>query len=213
MKPMDLFIFDLDGTLLDSLAGATAAMNRVLASRGLPPVQPGQMAACLHSGVEYFARCASRIEDPAQLGRLVEEYQAEYLAHCCDPLYPGVPQTLAALLARGKKLAVLSNKPQALACCQLELTGLAPYFWRVLADDGLTPLKPRPEGVLRLVKEAGCPAARTVVVGDSLPDLEAGRTAGAAVCFASYGIGRPAPAQLRGCRRIGRFSQLLEFYD
>lgn len=212
MKKIRLFIFDLDGTLLDSLPCAVAALNRAMAKQGIPPVTTEQIADSTHEGVEHMVQSASGLAPGEALQRLVRDYQAEYLAQCADPLYPGVRETLQALYARGCLLAVLSNKPAALVQRQTEVTGLSPWLWRVQGDDGTLPLKPAPDGVRRLAREAGCSPEETVMVGDSFADLEAGRRAGARACFAAYGVGRLEAKDLQGCDRLEDIRRLLDLY-
>ena len=107
-------LFDLDGTLLDTLGDLTAAMNRTLTRHGLPERTRQQMRAALGNGARRLMElCAPEGIDRALFETLLAEYNADYAAHCRIETapYPGVDALLRQLHAQGRKLAIVSNKP------------------------------------------------------------------------------------------------------
>jgi phosphoglycolate phosphatase len=187
-----LYVFDLDGTLIDSRRDLADSANALLAECGgapLPETQIGRMvgdgAAVLVSRV--FA--AAGIPQPADaLARFLAIYDTRLLHH--TRVYDGVFEVLDALRGRAA-LAVLTNKP--LASTRRILAGLklAPYFSdaAVIGGDGPFPRKPDPAALCHLAAAAGVHIGATVLVGDSIIDLKTAIHAGAPVCLARYGFG------------------------
>ncbi|HEY6214694.1 MAG TPA: HAD-IA family hydrolase [Vicinamibacterales bacterium] len=187
-----LYVFDLDGTLVDSRADLADSANALLAECGgapLPEEQIGRMvgegAAVLVSRVFDAANTQS---PPDALDRFLALYDARLLDR--TRAYDGIPDTLAALAARAT-LAVLTNKPRAAALRILDGLGLARFFNAddVVGGDGPLPRKPDPAGLQHLAGRAGVALDRTVLVGDSLIDWETARRAGVRICLARYGFG------------------------
>ena len=107
-------LFDLDGTLLDTLADLTAAMNRTLTRHGLPERTRKQMRTALGNGARRLMELSVPAgTDSALFETLLAEYNADYAAHCRIETapYPGVAALLLKLHAQGRKLAIVSNKP------------------------------------------------------------------------------------------------------
>jgi len=101
--------------------------------------------------------------------------------------YPGVPEALAEL--RGRKMAVLTNKPTDMSREILSGLGLASYFDFVYGGDSFPQRKPEPMGVWKLMEDLQMPAAKTMVVGDSDTDVLTGRNAKVWTCAVTYGFG------------------------
>ena len=142
--------------------GAPLFVRRILASVGLPGVPDDAVA-------RYLAFYEQRVFD-----------------HTAP--YPGVVELLARLSGT-HRLALLTNKPEVSARALLRRTGLDVWLDDCVFGDGALPRKPDPAGLRWLMARAGCGPADTVMVGDSIMDLEAGRAAGARVCLAKYGFG------------------------
>ena len=184
-------IFDLDGTLLNTLDDLTEASNRVCAQNGWPTFTSDQIRRMVGNGnpklVERFTPEAERT--PERLAESMRNFAAYYDAHKMDKTtpYPGIPEALAALRGAGMKLAVLSNKADSF-CPAL----VRHYFGDVFAvihgkRDGI-PAKPDPAGVYALLAELGVSAAETVYVGDSDVDVLTGHNAGLIVCGVTWGF-------------------------
>jgi phosphoglycolate phosphatase len=187
-----LFVFDLDGTLIDSRRDLADSANELLGQFGaaaLPEDQVGQMVG--DGAAVLVARVfASRgVEPPPDaLGRFLAIYGRRLLVHTRP--YPGIGEVLAALASRAA-LAVLTNKP--LAATRRILTGLdlARYFSEsgVIGGDGPFPRKPDPAGLRHLATLAGVSPASTLLIGDSVIDWETARRATVSMCLARYGFG------------------------
>lgn len=172
-------IFDLDGTLADSLGDIGGAMNEALVARGLPSHGLEAYRQFVGEGVEVLAHRAAPGLGPAGLPLLVEEYRARYAARIDAQTrpYEGVPAMLDGLVAAGLPLAVLSNKRDDFT---LELVrrlfGRWPFV-EVRGERVGVPRKPDPTAALELARALGVPPADCAFVGDTAIDI---RTAVAA---------------------------------
>ena len=144
----------------------------------------GDGAALLIARAFAAAKCPKPSD---ALERFLQVYNERLLRF--TRAYAGIPELLDALSARGT-LAVLTNKPLAATRTILEGCGLSAHFEdRVLGGDGPLPRKPDPSGLRSLMKRAGTPPGRTLMVGDSFVDLRTARSAGTRACVARYGFG------------------------
>ena len=186
---MDLIVFDLDGTLADTLPDLVAAANFACRRLGLPE-HPSKAIRGMIGGGEL--KLIERLLGPAHQDR-VEECLELYLDHYTrhngelTQLYPGVAATLARLA--GKKLAVLSNKLQRLTRQTLEAIDIARYFAAIRGGGAGLPLKPAPDPLLALTADLGVEPSRTLMVGDKTADIHAGRGAGTFTAAVTYGYG------------------------
>jgi phosphoglycolate phosphatase len=210
---VDLIVFDLDGTLADSLPDLTVAANYACRRLGLPERSPADVAGMIGGGERMFME---RLVGPAHQA-LVEDclklYLDYYSSHSADLtyVYPGVPETLERLA--GKKLAVLSNKLQRLTEQVLEALGLARCFEARRGGAGL-PLKPAPEPLLALMQSLRVEPGRTLMVGDKPADVSCARGAGAYIAAVTYGYGELASLQSAHPDFIlDRFAQLLDIVE
>ena len=190
--PFRLVVFDLDGTLIDSIGDLAAAVNRFLAERGAGPLPVRAVAAMVGEGARLLvsrAMAAAGLDgDPAgALPRFLEIYEA-MLPGETRP-YDGIPEALAALRPRAR-LAVLSNKPREASMKILDALGLTPFFAEVIGGDGGYPRKPAPDGLRHLVRDAGLQPPDAILVGDSTIDLLTAHAAGTRACIARYGFGQ-----------------------
>jgi phosphoglycolate phosphatase len=188
---MTLVVFDLDGTLVDSRQDLADSTNAVLASYGAPALDRDRVSGMVGDGARVLVQraiAAAGVEadlDEA-LSRFHECYRPRVLATTRP--YEGIPETLAAVRSRAS-LAVLTNKPLAPALELVGAFGWKDHFIRVVGGDGAVPRKPDPAGLLERVTLAGATPATTMLVGDSMIDIETARRAGTAMCVALYGIG------------------------
>lgn len=160
MDKINLLIFDVDGTLVDSLCGATASVNVILARNGRPQVAARDVATYINHGGEHFISHAAATEDPAVIARLLSEFTQEYHDNCWAPPYEGVLETLEVLQKRGKTLGVYSNKMISVAQKQMELIRADALLDFICADDGNTVLKPKPDAILQMLRRTGCPPGK-----------------------------------------------------
>jgi phosphoglycolate phosphatase len=190
-------IFDLDGTLADTAPDLLGATNAVLAARGRPMLDLAHLRHMVGFGARALILQAMEASGApvaeAEIPALVEIFLDHYRAHIADGtrLFPGVPQTLAALKARGARLGVLTNKPQELTDPLLPLLGLDGVFAAVYGAGRKPYTKPDPRIFHEVV--ADCGGAPGVMIGDSITDLNTARAAGAPCILFSYGF-TPVPA-------------------
>jgi phosphoglycolate phosphatase len=191
MLPIKLLIFDLDGTLIDSLPDLTDAANQMRGSFGLFPLTPEEIRRLVGQGARSLVERALPGAPPEQVDKGLELFLGYNLAHIADKtrIYPGVVETLEALQGTGIALCVLSNKNVALCREVLTRLGIEKYFPTVFGADSLPYRKPSPEPVLALLRKFDVAAGECVLVGDSINDVAAGGGAGVVTVGCSYGYG------------------------
>lgn len=205
-RNLRLFIFDLDGTLIDSERDLALSVNAMLRHTGRAPLPQPVIASYVGRGVAVLMRRAlgasaseSEVEDAAAF------FLDYYRAHMLDntTLYPGVEETLEGLTspegiaqASARGLAVLTNKPIKFTRQILAGLGVDRFFPFVYGGNSFEQKKPHPVGVLRLMEETGAAPHETLMVGDSTTDVETGRNAGVLTCGVTYGIGSSSLASL-----------------
>ena len=191
MKKIDLIIFDLDGTLIDSLNDLANATNHMLLSLGRPAASLGQVRGYVGQGARRLVERAMPTAAAEELERglaLFLDYNEKHIVdRTC--LYPGVKDTLTALRESGLMLAVVSNKNIALCTKVLTTLGADGFFVSVIGADSLTERKPSPEPLLKVLRDLGVPPERAVMVGDSINDIAAGQAAGMATVGCTFGYG------------------------
>lgn len=183
---VDTVLFDLDGTLVDSLEDIALALDAALADHGQPVPTRDTLRTWVGGGARNLVEhaVAPALVDPV-LARFRVHYAAAPVVH--TRLYPGVDRALDALAAAGIRLAVLSNKPHALTT-QIGERLLARWPFDVIAGhrDGV-PLKPSPVPALAVARELGVAPERCAFVGDSAIDVETGRAAGMHAVAVTWG--------------------------
>jgi phosphoglycolate phosphatase len=173
-------IFDLDGTLADSVEDVGGAMNEVLAARGYPQHDLPTYRRFVGDGIEMLIRRAVPAEALEQVPQLLVEYRARYGLRLDSKttLYPGIQALLDALVAAGVKLAVLSNKREEFTreLVRRLLPGVP--FLEVRGEREGTPRKPDPTSALEVAAALGVPPAQCVFVGDTAVDMKTAVCAG-----------------------------------
>jgi phosphoglycolate phosphatase len=187
---LDAVLFDLDGTLADTAGDLAAALNRVRADRGLPPVPAGQLRAHASAGARGLLGAGMGVApdhpDYVALRGAFLAYYAEELA-VTTRLFDGVGDLLAALDARGMRWGVVTNKAQRYTQPVLAALGLAPRAAVVVSGDTTAHPKPHPAPLLHAAEALGVTPARCAYVGDDLRDVIAGNSAGMSTLVADYG--------------------------
>lgn len=177
MFEVDLIIFDLDGTLIDSRVDITHSVNAALRQVGLPTKTPEQIVRLIGNGTRALVERA--VGDNRELfEKAFAIFTKDYGAHLLDhtTLYPGVRESLDHF--RRKKLAVMSNKRQRF--CDAILRGLKidPYFRIIQGGDTAKAKKPDPAPLRHICETLAVPPQRAAMVGDSPVDVAAGKAAG-----------------------------------
>jgi phosphoglycolate phosphatase len=200
-------LWDLDGTIADTRRDIASGVAGLLGERGHPPLPLDQVLRNVGSGVRHLVtRCLEDVGRPAtgekDLADAIRLFREHYARHLMDTTRPygDLAQTLLTLVARGRKMAVVSNKPEDLSRSIVQQLGLLPCFFVVLGGDSLPSRKPSGEPFLQALR-LGCPGTPpedAIVVGDSMFDLEAARSAGMPICAVAWGYDpdqRLRPAQ------------------
>lgn len=189
-------ILDLDGTLVDSVPDLAAALNRLMAARGLALFDHPATAAMVGDGARAlvdraFAQRGLLADEDAQTSFLADYSVNAAVATC---LFPGTAVALRDLMEQGWLLAVCTNKPEIPARALLRALGLEPFFAAIGAGDSFPMKKPDPRHLLSTIALAGGDSARAVMVGDHANDVAAANGAGLACVFAAWGYGPAAMA-------------------
>jgi len=185
-----LFVFDLDGTIIDSSGDIAVAANRTLASFGYLHMQKEAIKDNIGWGVNMLLEKLM----PGIEGLDLDEARKRFLAFYGERLtletrlYPGVPETLLSLRKKGKKMAILTNKPEALSRKIIKAFSLCDFFFNITGGDTFAERKPHPAPLLRIMEEAVAAPAETVFVGDSPIDCRTGSAAGVLTVGVSYGF-------------------------
>ena len=182
MIPCRAVLFDLDGTLLDTLEDLAASTNRSLARLGLPP-HPVQ--AYRYFVGDGLAVLASRTlppdrQDPRTIESLKDLFNQDYDVHWADRTrpYEGVPALLDALSARGVPMAILSNKPHSFTRAMVEHFFPSWKFAAVFGARDSHPRKPDPAAALEICAAMGLEAGDMLYAGDTRTDMQTARSAG-----------------------------------
>lgn len=185
----DTFIFDLDGTLLDTLPDLVLLTNAVLRESGFPERTPEEILRFVGNGVKALMyQAIPEDAGEVQVEEAMKRWKAQYpdYGHRLTQPYPGIPETVAELKHRGVKLGVLSNKFDG-AVCEVIDAYLPGLFTVTHGECDEIPRKPDPAGLLRTVDELGSTPVRAVYVGDSAGDVRVARNAGTFVIGVSWG--------------------------
>jgi phosphoglycolate phosphatase len=187
-----LIIFDLDGTLIDSVVDITNALNHVLLPYAHSLLSPGQVSGMIGNGVMKLVRRALQAHslevDPVPLTKqLLERYASRLTEN--TTLYPHAAETLAALADR--RMALISNKSESLSRRILEKFGLTGYFSLVIGEETLPERKPSPAPILHALASLGIEPHEAIMVGDSEVDVAAGTAAGVRTVAVIHGYGGP----------------------
>lgn len=185
-----LAIFDLDGTLLDTLGDLAASINHALTENGMPERTTDEVRRFVGNGVEKLTRRAVPAgTSEATIMKTLNDFRAHYNTHSNDrtQLYPGMRELLERLRENGVKIAVHSNKYDAAVqeLCKLHLAGL---YDNAAGEGTRSPKKPDPTGAQTLMKECGAEKHETIYVGDSEVDLATAKNAGIDVAWVSWGF-------------------------
>jgi len=211
--PAAAFIFDLDGTLVDSLPDMRRAMNAYLADLGRRPVAPEEISAWVGDGATELVKRALTATGGLPDGPIADQVKG-YLEHyrgnaCIDSRpYDGVEAMLRQLKADGHLLAVCTNKPYDISVELLDGLGLTALFSAITGGDSPHGRKPSPAPLIATLDAMQAGARKALMVGDSIFDVQAARGAGLPVVAVTFGYGHVAPEELGADRLIDDFALL-----
>ncbi len=187
MSNSPYLLFDLDGTLVDSLPDLTLALNLLREELNLAPFQQQQVHSMVGDGATVLVKKAlgEELYATQHLMRFMDIYDQHLLDN--TRCYPGIKDLLASHPA--EKMAVVTNKPYALTIKLLEGLNIKDSFKAIIGGDSLKHKKPHPLPVQDALIQLNAKPEQAVMIGDHHTDINSGRTAGTAICFCDYGIG------------------------
>lgn len=191
MVVVDLLIFDLDGTLIDSATDLANSVNATREWMGLPALEHDAVASYVGNGAPVLVRRALGPEaSEADVDRALKHFLEHYEEHKLDftRAYDGIPELLAALDREDVRMAVLTNKPVRISGRILEGLGLRDYFVRVYGGNSFEQKKPDPIGVQTLLHELQIEPESAMLVGDSAVDVKTARNAGIRCIGVTWGL-------------------------
>ncbi|MBI4401074.1 MAG: HAD-IA family hydrolase [Nitrospirae bacterium] len=210
--PIDLLIFDLDGTLIESKWDIATAVNLTLADLDLPRRTQEEIFSFVGDGVKRLLRLAVGEENQSRYDEALRVFRGHYLAHCLDHtrFYPGIESVLTHFA--GKHKAVATNKSLEYTTKILEELG-AHHFAYVVGGDNGYGLKPEPGMLLKILAALNVSKERAILIGDSTNDINGGHNAGIRVCAVGYGMGnRERMAACRPDWFIEKPEELIELF-
>ena len=209
-------VFDLDGTLVDSLPDLHAALNQMLRGLGRRELSPDDVRRMIGDGTQALvgrALCATAgpettadVDGEAAHQHFLNFYQSAPTRW--SRLYPNVAETLDSLAKSGAKLGICTNKQQEATLAVLEGFGIAKHFSAIVGGDAVPFRKPDPRHLLAVIEQLEARPNETVMIGDNENDYAAGRGVGAAVVLMRYGYLRVPPQTLAPDAWLDRFCDL-----
>ncbi len=188
---MRALLFDLDGTLIDSLEGLAISVNYALRQFGLPLRSVREVRQAIGQGNWRLMELSAGLTDRRKVEQLLTIFHQHYKRNCLvhTRLYPGMQQLLSRL-CRNWLLGVISNKNEEFCLTILEHLKALRYFKKVIGGDTLKQKKPHPAPLLYFARRYNISPQKIVLIGDHATDMEAGRRARIKTIFCRYGIGR-----------------------
>lgn len=187
MKKFHYLLFDLDGTLVDSVPDLTLSLNLLRAELDCSPLLESQVAQMVGDGVGALVKRAlgAGIYQPLHVDRFMQFYAEHLLDHTI--CYPGIEELLNCHSA--DKMAIVTNKPYQFTIKLLDGLNLTRHFKVIVGGDSYAEKKPHPLPVIKALAGLGAVPKQAVMIGDHHTDLYSGREAGTATCFCAYGMG------------------------
>jgi phosphoglycolate phosphatase len=215
--------FDLDGTLLDTVADLAEACRLMLDEVGAPPRTQAEVHSFVGKGMAVLVeRCLSHAQPPSaeQLHAAIESFKRHYAVvnGQFTRIYPGVIEGLQAWQASGLKMGVVTNKPGMFTEVLLERMGLVDYFDVVVSGDTTAHKKPHPEPILHACRLFNVRPDRNLHIGDSRHDIHAAHAAGCLAYAVPYGYNEGEPVDSADCDALvsdllAAYRQALTFKD
>ena len=207
-----LLVFDLDGTLIDTVPDLANALNHVLREHGHGPFSPREVQAMVGDGIPALVTrgFAARGADAAEASEALPDFLALYEANAANLSrpYPGVRDTLIELRRRGYRTAVCTNKAERATTAVLRGLDLLEMFDGTAGGDRFAVKKPDPGHLLYLIGELGGQPNRAAMIGDNENDAAAAHAAGLPLVLMRYGYARVDPATLDAAALLDRFADL-----
>lgn len=211
-------IFDLDGTLLDTIKDIADSMNFVLTKLGFPTHKTEDYYYFVGEGMEVLCkRVLSSVQhQPMLVKKCVEAMKSEYEKRCLNNTrpYPGITELIEELKKKSMKLAVLSNKPDALTKLSVQKLLGGTNFSIVLGESTDFPKKPAPDSALYIARYLAIPPAQIIYLGDSNIDMQTANAAGMFAVGALWGFRTAEELICSGAKKLIKEPQeLLKIID
>ncbi|WP_374260768.1 phosphoglycolate phosphatase [Zoogloea sp.] len=203
-RPIRAVLFDLDGTLLDSIPDLAEACQRMMAELGRTPHSVETIRGFVGKGMlNLVRRCLaeSGSAEADEVAAAVDVFRRHYaeVNGARTTIYAGVVPALDALREAGVAMACVTNKPTAFTAPLLERMGIAGYFDATVSGDTLAEKKPHPAPLVHACALLGAEVAEALMIGDSANDAEAARAAGMPVLLVTYGYSEGKPVDSIDC--------------
>jgi phosphoglycolate phosphatase len=203
-----MVMFDLDGTLVDSVPDLAFAINAMLQDAGALPVKESQVRQWVGNGAVKLVERALIHADlsiaPINVETSLVLFKQYYQQHCAvgTCLYDGVIRCLQALHERNIVMTIVTNKPREFVPAILASLGIAHFFTLIIGGDDLAERKPSPLPLLHCIKQMQCAIETVMMVGDSKNDIDAARQAGIPVVAVNYGYNHGRPIALENPDKV-----------
>ena len=212
---IDTLVFDLDGTLIDSLPTVHASLNRLLADKNRTLLSLDKLKTLIGHGVNPMIEGAYKITgEPIASKEMLDKAAEQYLLYYRQKpakhtvIYPNVVETLNELKSKGYIMGICTNKPYEISLLVLQALGINSLFEGISGGDNYSFIKPDPRHILHTLKLMGSTPERAIMVGDSHIDGEAGRKAGLPFILVSYGYKATKNESLKADKVIDEFKVL-----
>jgi phosphoglycolate phosphatase len=217
---IQLVIFDLDGTLIDSRLDLVHSVNAALRHIGRPELPEHVIASYVGDGAQILIQRALGGEqvDEAIVRKGLEFFLTYYRAHKLDhtTVYEGIIDALAAIerpvSGQRRKLAVLTNKPVIPSRAIIEALRMKKFFLQIYGGNSFATKKPDPEGARKLLEECRVRAEHAVIIGDSHTDVETGHNAGIWTVGVTYGFAPQSLADAKPDVIVDHPRELMELF-
>jgi phosphoglycolate phosphatase len=188
---VETIIFDLDGVLLDSGRDIANAANYTLAALDLEPLPMDLVASYIGGGAEPLLRRCLGAKSAELFDQALPLFKRRYAEYCIveSMLYQGVRELLAQCQARHIRMAIATNKSEAITTRILEAFGIAEYFEAIVGPERVARRKPDPEALQIILTALRAVPRTTIMIGDTEGDILAGKNAGCLTCGVTYGFG------------------------
>ena len=188
---LDTVVFDLDGTLLDTLNDLANSVNYALEKHRLPTRTIPEVRRFLGNGIRYLMKksVGDNMQDDCEFEPVFQSFRSHYVEHCLDTTqpYPGIMPLLKALKQRDIKMAIVSNKLHP-AVQELAHRFFEGYISSAVGESLTVRRKPNPDAVLAALNELGSTSNNAIYVGDSEVDLETSKNAGLRCALVTWGF-------------------------
>ncbi len=189
MASIDTLIFDFDGTLADTGAAITAALQKTISDNNLPLPDEKKLRSYIGLYLRDILAQATGVTDTALLDALCDQYRKNFgdIAQYKISLFPGVKATLEEFHEAGYRIGIATSRGHASLDILIDMLGIREYIDAALAEDDVTNKKPAPDMALGVMKLLDSTPECTMVIGDTSYDIKMGQAAGCTTCAVTYG--------------------------